>query len=122
MLEYMRESLLHLLCDLVLMIPIKSTIIIKTIFWFVFRQLEFAMSRSRDVRGGDDESQRMLIGNSLFSEFKGTLGEGETYQFLARPGMLHYIFLSSLTAPSQPTFSSLLALSFSIIKPLHLVF
>ena len=53
------------------------------------------MSKSRDVRGGDIESKRMLIGNSLFSEFRGNIGEGETYQFLARPGMLNYIFLIS---------------------------
>ena len=53
------------------------------------------MSKSRDIRGGDKDSKRMLIGNSLFSEFRGDIGEGETYQFLAIPGMLNYRFLIS---------------------------
>ena len=49
-----------------------------------------------DIEGGDPQAKRMLLGNSLFSKFKGNVGEGDTYQFLAVPGMLYYIFQMSM--------------------------
>ena len=47
------------------------------------------MPKMASAVGGDHHAKLILIGNSLFNQFQGNLGDGDPYRFLAFSGNLN---------------------------------